>query len=264
MIFHCINNPLVKGPYETCPSGRLLGPLQTHDDNANPTHVPSLYNTCTTLLLSTSEPDQLPLLLSKFDWNPESGDPHALQSPLALQAQMKCFSLRDCTRIIQVLRSALDVKRARAYEQGVPVGNGRDRDRDGRKMKGAIGLEERKKSTRTREDRGDSVQDDSASNPLFSPCPNPSHYHYHHSQSQSQSPAHMKKISKWIYLHKPIESRIEYVDLAGEKKVPIKWDGCGRGCLDFLMTEPPGGMSDDGFDPAVLQDGEDTPWGIEM
>jgi hypothetical protein len=242
-VFNCINNPLMRVLVETATSGRNLGPLMLAE-NAQEAAVPSLYSMCMTKLLSTSEPTHIPPLLSRFDWNPEGGEIHALQSAANLQSHLKHLKLEDCARIIQALRSASDAKQARAYDQGLPD---------------VTAASTRKRLQKTRRERETALEEDAADNPFFAPCPNPQHYRY---DGRSDAP----KVSKWIYLHRPVEHRIQYVDLAGEKAVPIKWEGCARGCLDFLAEAAPenDGAHEDGFDIAVLEEEEQPPWTTQL
>lgn len=241
-VFNCINNPLLRVAAETAISGRKLGSLILAE-NAENAAVPSLYSMCMTKLLSTSEPAHIPPLLSRFDWNPEGGEVHALQSAANLQKHLKHLKLRDCARVIQVLRSASDAKQTRSYDQGVP---------------GMTATVDRKRLQKTQRNRETSLEEDAADNPFFAPCPNPRHYRYDGSSD-------IPKVSKWIYLHQPVEQRIQYVDLAGEKAVPIKWEGCAPGCLDFL-AEADSAEADaqiDGFDIAVLEE-EQAPWTTQL
>lgn len=117
---------------------------------------------------------------------------------------------------------------------------------------------DRKRLQKTQRNRETSLEEDAADNPFFAPCPNPRHYRYDGSSD-------IPKVSKWIYLHQPVEQRIQYVDLAGEKAVPIKWEGCAPGCLDFL-AEADSAEADaqiDGFDIAVLEE-EQAPWTTQL
>lgn len=242
-LLHCINNPFIREPFERAPSGRKLGPLVLHSDNletdsqTSPSAVPTLYSICISKLLSTREPDHIPALLSKFDWNPEGGgESHALQSPLQLQQYLKHFSVEQCAKIIQVLRSASDARQARAYDQGLPETRSRVA---------------RRRIRKDRQERETCLHEDAATNPFYTPCPNPHHY------TETYTPSGRKTtVSRWIYIHPPLEERIEYVDIGGEKGLPIKWQGCGLGCLDFLEVS-----EQDGFDADVL--GEDD-WSTEL
>jgi len=242
-VFNCINNPLLRVPAETAISGRKLGSLMLAED-AEAAAIPSLYSMCMTKLLSTSEPTHIPPLLSRFDWNPEGGEIHALQSAANLHKHLKHLKLEDCARVIQALRSASDAKQARAYDQGLP---------------GITAAMDRQRFQKTQRNRETSLEEDAADNPFFAPCPNPRHYRYDGSKDAP-------KVSKWIYLHQPVEHRIQYVDLAGEKAVPIKWEGCARGCLDFLAEKESEGIDaeTDGFDIAVLEEEEQAPWTTQL
>jgi hypothetical protein len=242
-VFNCVNNPLARDPAEDAPSGRKLARLIVAD-GAEDEPVPSLYTLCMTKLLSTSEPTHIPPLLSRFDWNPEGGENHALQSAENLRKHFRHLNLKDCARVIQVLRSASDAKQARAYDQGLPD---------------LATSQARKRLQQVRRDRETSLEEDAVDNPFFGPCPNPRHYRY---DGNSDAP----KVSKWIYLQRPAEQRIQYVDIAGEKGIPIRWEGCARGCLDFLMDEEDAvdGSEQDGFDVAVLDGEPDTPWTTQL
>jgi hypothetical protein len=116
-----------------------------------------------------------------------------------------------------------------------------------------------KRLQKTRRDRETSLEEDAADNPFFAPCPNPRHYRY---DGSGDAP----KVSKWIYLHEPVEHRIQYIDLAWGKAIPIKWEGCARGCLDFLVeaeAEDDDAQAD-GFDIAVLEEEEPVPWTTQL
>lgn len=242
-LFNCINNPLIRTPNEKEPSGRILGPLITAcDGEASATQVPSLHDLCLAKLLSTSEPGHIPPLLSHFDWNPEGGENHALQSPNNLRKHLKHLSLEDCARVIQALRSASDAKQARSYDQGLPEN---------------ISSPARRRLQKHRRERETSLKEDAADNPFFAPCPNPRHYRR---EEASDTP----RLSKWVYLQSPAEARIQYVEVAGEKNIPIRWEGCCRGCLDFLVEPEVAAESEsDGFDIDVLEEDDAIPWATQ-
>lgn len=238
-VFNCINNPLVRTDSRVEPSGRRLAPLTIKlDEELTGSQVPSLHSLCLARLLSTSEPDHMPPLLSRFDWSPEGGENHALQSPGNLHKHLKYLSLDNCARVIQALRSASDTKQARAYEYSLPDNNSSPGKR---------------RPQRSRKDRGSSLKEDAADNPFFNPCPNPSHYQ-----------GGIAKLSKWVYLQTPAEERIQFVEVAGEKNIPIKWEGCCRGCLGFLVEAEPAEQDTDGFDVAVLDGADPIPWATQL
>ena len=206
--------------------------------------VPSLHSLCLAKLLSTSETSHIPPLLSRFDWNPEGGENHALQSPENLRRHLKHLTLADCARVIQALRSASDAKQDRAYEHSFPEN---------------VASPARRRMQKNRRQRETSLTEDAATNPFFAPCPNPRHYY-----RRGEGTDKISRMTKWIYLQSPVEERIEYVEIAGEKSIPIKWEGCCRGCLDFLIEPDLDDEQDaDGFDAAVLEDDDVTPWATQ-
>jgi hypothetical protein len=144
--------------------------------------------------------------------------------------------------VIQALRSASDAKQARAYDHSLPENDSSPAKR---------------RLQRNRKERETSLKEDAADNPFFSPCPNPRHYRR---EGTGDAP-----LSKWVYLQAPAEERIQYVEVAGEKNIPIRWEGCYRGCLDFLVEPEPAEEQDtDGFDAAVLDEDDAIPWAKQL
>lgn len=95
--------------------------------------------------------------------------------------------------------------------------------------------------------------DDAALNPYYTACPSP-----HHTDGCE---ADGSKVTRRIYLHAPAEERMEWVKIKGaDSLVPIRWQGCQRGCLDFLeqpevvQGEDEDKDDEDGFDAAVLEE----------
>jgi hypothetical protein len=89
--------------------------------------------------------------------------------------------------------------------------------------------------------------DDASQNPYYTSCPSPRHV----LEAQSTEGSNGQGVTRRIYLHQPAEERFEWVKIKGaDSLIPIKWQGCQRGCLDFLeeAEEAP----EDGFDIDVI------------
>lgn len=205
-------------------SGYELGPAETAIAPL------SLREMALSVLLSSREPHQLPPLLTETDWSPETSDePHALEDASAFRRKIPALSKSEARRMIASVRSATnDNASSRLVADGAPAPS-------------AFSSSARKFG---RASTSRATTDDAEINPYFSPCPNPAH----HAPAQST-------VTRRVYLHDPVERRIEWVRLAGTTdELPILWKGCSSGCLAFLEEEEatPEEPAEDGFDADLL------------
>ncbi len=228
--FHYTNNALVSCPpnvdNKSFPSGRLLGDLQVKSDGC-----PSLRSLCISQLLSTRQPEHLPALLSRMDWEPTPGskDPHGLQDADSLHTQLPCLREEECHRILACLRTAYRTSSlSRHSMDGIPNPAFSPSTRK------ALGKTSSSSSIAT-------PTDDASVNPFYTACPSPHHVDVNRPEGSNNN------VTRRIYLHEPAEERLEWVKIKGaDSLVPIKWQGCQRGCLDFL--EQAEEIMEDGFD----------------
>jgi hypothetical protein len=159
---------------------------------------------CINILISPRPPANLPPLLDAYDW---SVDPrsltHPLSQPAIFHACIPAIPEAQTTRILQALKSA-----ARNHTESKSLKISSSRSSPG---------------PFPRFDVADDVSDD----PYFSPCPSPRHLVYDAGSALVERP------SRYLYVE-PAEERIEWRDVHGLARLPIKWKGCSPGCLTFL------------------------------
>lgn len=176
--------------------------------------VPRLYDLCLNMLISPRP--ELPPLLDSYAWEVAPGKLHPLLDLDTLHDMIPCIARHDLSRSVAALRSA----------GAVYAGH-----RGKRPEIASLGIKSRvdpfPRSSRPQ------PPDDAAQNPYHNPCP--SLYH----------PSNRR-----LFLH-PAETRLEWRDVFGHKELPIRWEGCSPGCLDFLEDEDEDDWSVDGDEEGI-------------
>ena len=233
--FHVHPNPLYKRKtddypegvlVEVAPTGRILAGLKRTLDQS----VPRLYSLCLNKLISPSTSSNLPPLLDSFEWEPpRKGTPHPLHDAAALHEIVREIPEHDLRRVLQAIRSS-----AHAFD------NKRSDKRTGFASLGLGGSSAQKTNPYPRT-HITPAPDDASENPYYYPCPSRRHNEYFDPGSD--------RPSRHLFIH-PAEERLEWRELFGQGKLPIRWKGCSPGCLSFLEVEE----EDDGEEVWELDD----------
>jgi hypothetical protein len=219
--FHVHPNPLFKRktddhpdgvPVKVASTGRILARLERHLDQS----VPRLYSLCLNKLISPSMSSDLPPLLDSFEWDPpRKGTLHPLHDAATLHEIIREIPEHDLRRVLQAIRSS-----AYAFD------NRRSDKRAGFASLGLGGSAPRTNPyPRTHVTPS---PDDASENPYYYPCPSRRHNKYFDSGSD--------RPNRHLFIHSA-EERLEWRELFGQGKLPIRWKGCSPGCLAFLEAE---------------------------
>jgi len=152
-------------------------------------------------------------LLDSYDWGVAANSlTHPLLDPAALHALIPAIPVTDITNLLQGLRSA-----GHAYsEPGLTANPGRAFART-------------RVNPFPRSPQPSHI-DDASHNPYYKPCPSPHHFEYDSSIRQQSA------VERYLFLH-PAEERIEWREVNGIADLPIRWQGCSPGCLNFLEKD---------------------------
>lgn len=218
--FTLAGNPFLKRDspdltYLPCPSERIL-----HVPASSKPGIPSLSEIILRSLLSTSID---PVSRSLTSAPAFMDDPTVVDCSKELKKLVTAFDLHaaypvldksTCQRIVASLRSALA-----ALPRGDPLA----------------------KLAKVFSPLDVPTSEDAHLNPWFSPCPSPRHlYEGEHGEGR-----------RVVFL-KPEEVRYEWTAVPGTgggELYPVRWEGCSRGCLDFL-------------EEAEEEEEEEAAWGV--
>lgn len=207
-----IRPPKVSGTSDTpgiivTESGRRFSPLVRHDAG-----IRRLSTMCLNLLISPRPPRNLPPLLDCFEYERQDGK-HPLLDVDLLHEQIPVIPQPDLRRIVQALKSA---DRARQEARTTS-------------RYGALGPMSSSAGDAFPRSHRTAPPDDAAINPYYSACPSPRHLEYE-DESVADRP------SRHLFLY-PAEEMIEWVEINGTKDLPIRWQGCSPGCLQYLLED---------------------------